>query len=125
MSEDTNISPPVPEPAAAPDVAIDAQEGPVMPEIKARKKAPDLHPSNFYGQTFDPVANTDYRNSRNYANTLYYGTDLDALGRVQERIDTLIEEGELPSSYNVHNPVQLLPDRTFDTTNRSTVLQAQ
>ena len=64
---------------------------------------------------------TDIRSSA-YANTLYYGTDMDALGRVQDRIDLLIDEGELPGGYNVHNPVQLLPDRTFDTTNRSTVL---
>lgn len=100
-------------------------EGKAIPEVKARKKGPDLHPSTFQGQVFDPTANVDYKSQRSYANTLYFGTDLDALGRVQNRIDTLIEEGELPSSYNVHNPVQLLPDRTFDTTNRSVVLQAQ
>lgn len=99
--------------------------GSFVPEVQQRKKGPDFHPSTYYGQVFDPSANVDYKKTRSYANTLYYGTDMDALGRVQDRIDVLIDEGELPSSYNVHNPVQLLPDRMFDTTNRSTVLQAQ
>lgn len=109
------------------------RSGPLDPPIdlsatlmpKPRKKANNLHPSNFNGQIFVPHDNSSFRHKRNYANSLYYGTDLGSLKRVQDRIDTLIDEGELPSSYNLHNPIQLMPDRTFDTTNRSSVLQAQ
>ena len=114
-----------------PSLDMESRETVKPPERKAsvmptpKKKADSLHPSHFNGQVFVPHDNTKFRHKRTYANSLYYGTDLDSLKRVEDRIDTLIDEGELPSSYNIHKPIQLMPDRTFDTTNRSTVLQAQ
>ena len=104
-------------------MASSATSASVVP--KPRKKANDIHPSYFSGQVFVPHDSFNFKYARNYANSLYYGTDLSSIKRVEDRIDTLIDEGELPSSYNIHNPVQLMPDRTFDTTNRSTVLQAR
>ena len=83
------------------------------------------HASNYPGKVFAASDSYIFRKQKNYANPLYMGTDLAALSRVTARITELQEGGELPSSYDVHNPVQLLPDRIFDTTNRSIVVGAQ
>jgi hypothetical protein len=83
------------------------------------------HASNYPGKVFAASDSHIFRKQKNYANPLYMGTDLAALARVQLRIDELQEAAELPNSYDMHNPVQLLPDRVFDTTNRSTVVGAQ
>lgn len=83
------------------------------------------HASNFKGRVFAASDSFIFRKQANFANPLYLGTDLAALSRIQERIHELQLDGELPSSYDLHNPVQLLPERTFDTSNRSTVVGAQ
>jgi len=83
------------------------------------------HASNFKGKVFAASDSYLFRKQSNFANPLFMGTDLAALSRIQERIHQLQLDGELPSSYDVHNPVQLLPERAFDTSNRSTVVGAQ
>lgn len=83
------------------------------------------HSSNFIGQVFHASDSYLFRKKKTFANPLYNGTDIAALNRAQERIEELQQHGELPSSYNVHNPVQLMAERTFDTTNRSIVVGAQ
>lgn len=80
------------------------------------------HASNYVGKIF---TGTDSLRSARRGNPMNDGADMAALQRVQDRIDMLRNEGQLPSGYDVHNPVQLLPDRVFDTSNRATVLQAQ
>ena len=83
------------------------------------------HPSNFKGKLFYGNDITDFAKQRNSANPLYQGTDLEAIKRVEDRIDALKREGEIPTSYTVHDSLQLLPDRVLDTTNRSAVLTGQ
>lgn len=80
------------------------------------------HASNYVGKIF---TGRDSLKARPKGNPMYDGADLKALQRVQTRIEHLRGEGQLPSTYDVHSPVQLLPDRVFDTSNRATVLQAQ
>jgi len=83
------------------------------------------HPSNYKGKVFDATSSRLFTKTKSYANPLYLGTDIEALNQINERIEQLQEDGEIPSSYDIHNPVQLLPERTFDTTNRASVVGAQ
>ena len=86
-------------------------------------QGPLSHASNYVGKIFrghDSLSLT-----RRRGNPMLDGADLEALDRVQARIEYLKREGVLPSSYDIHSPVQLLPDRVFDTTNRASVVQAQ
>ena len=83
------------------------------------------HASNFVGKVFDASSSRLFGKKKSYANPLYFNTDIDALSRVQERIEQLQDEGDLPNSYDVHNPVQLMPDRVYDTSDRAIVMGAQ
>lgn len=85
-------------------------------------RGPKDHASNYVGKIF---VGPDSLKTKARGNPMYDGADMDALSRVQSRIDYLKHEGILPSTYDVHSTVQLLPDRVFDTTNRATVIQAQ
>jgi len=84
---------------------------------------PHDHASNYVGKVFQGP--DSLRLTKGRGNPMNDGADMEALGRVQARIEYLKHEGQLPSSYDVHSPVQILADRVFDTSNRATVLQAQ
>jgi hypothetical protein len=53
------------------------------------------------------------------------GVDVDALAPVTRKIELMQERLQLPAEYSVHNEFQLLNERVYDTTDRSTVTWAK
>ena len=80
------------------------------------------HPSFFPGITFRPHEAT-LRRGR--ADPMEQGLDRASLQEVEERIAYMKEKKVIPESYSAHNPVQLLPERVIDTTNREVKLMAE
>lgn len=86
-------------------------------------RGPSDHASNYVGKIFRGP--DSLRMTKGRGNPMNDGVDMAALARVQARIEYMKHEGQLPTSYDVHTPVQLLSDRVIDTSNRATVVQAQ
>lgn len=80
------------------------------------------HPSYFPGIQFLP--NETYLR-RGKADPMSKGMDPVEIAKLEDRLHDMMEEGEIPHSYSIHNPIQLLPERVIDTTNKETLLMAK
>jgi hypothetical protein len=56
---------------------------------------------------------------------MHEGIDWEHVLKYEEKIDELKKKALVPLDYSIHAPLQLLPERVIDTTNRSLVMEAQ
>jgi hypothetical protein len=89
------------------------------------RRAQETSLSSPMGQSISSLQGTGSGPTRLKHDLLHEGIDWEHVLKYEEKIDELKKKALVPLTYSVHAPLQLIPERVIDTTNRSLVREAQ